>query len=91
MDKGFSTLEALVGFTCLLVFISLVIPLLMQMSATLSDATWASSDAQAHYELNRLLPHPASWENDGVVYTSYWKGELWCVARGLDEISCISK
>lgn len=91
MDKGFSTLEALVGFTCLLVFISVVIPLLMQMSATLSKATWASSDAQAQYELNRMLPHPARWENDGVVYTSYWKGESWCVARGPEELSCIPK
>ena len=91
MDKGFSTLEALVGFTCLLVFIALVIPLLMQMSTTLSKASWASSDAQAHYELNRLLPTPARWENDGLVYTSYWKGEAWCVARGSEELSCISK
>lgn len=90
MDKGFSTLEALVGFTCLIVFISMFVPLVTHMSATLTKATWASSDAQAQYELNRLLPHAASWENDGVIYTSYWKGEYWCVARGQNEISCTS-
>lgn len=87
-DKGFSSFEAIAAFGCFISIVVVLIPLMIGLNDTYHKAVTDYHDALAHYELVKRLPLTGTYEIDGVVYTSEWIQNKWCVYREELQLNC---
>jgi len=85
-ERGWSTVEALAAFSCLLVLIFTTVPLVTAMTENLAASKFDYFTTLAEYELVGKSEGRLVLDNE--IYTSYWKGEMWCIAKNGEELSC---
>ncbi|WP_342525446.1 hypothetical protein MKY84_08225 [Chryseomicrobium sp. FSL W7-1435] len=88
-ERGFSTVEALAAFSCVIVIIASTVPLIDQLNERMDKSQADYHAALAEYELLRQLPNEATITLGGSSYTSYWKEGQWCLANRGVELKCL--